>query len=122
MVTPIATKQQARNTASNEVTTRVWLNDCYGQEPDQTRADSRVLDLKDEHQNNDNSNDNIPKERSIEAAKISEGTSQEKKYVRTKDLASVIGKIQCTLAQFRRGALYIKQLQKLKDKEVASRG
>ncbi|KAA6360606.1 MAG: hypothetical protein EZS28_043867, partial [Streblomastix strix] len=45
-----------------------------------------------------------------------------KKYIRTRDLASVIGEIQYTKAQFKRGTLHTKQLLKLKDKEVASRG
>ncbi|KAA6370565.1 MAG: putative Transposon Ty3-I Gag-Pol polyprotein [Streblomastix strix] len=45
-----------------------------------------------------------------------------KKHEKTRNLASVIGEIQYTRAQFKRGALHTKQLQKLKDKEVASRG
>ncbi|KAA6369053.1 MAG: hypothetical protein EZS28_035418 [Streblomastix strix] len=45
-----------------------------------------------------------------------------KKHVRTRDLAFVIGDIQCTKAQYQRGALHNKQLQKLKDKEVSRRG
>ncbi|KAA6384971.1 MAG: hypothetical protein EZS28_019499, partial [Streblomastix strix] len=48
--------------------------------------------------------------------------AKRKKHVRTRDLASVIGEIQCTIAQFKRGTLHIKQLQRLNDKEVARRG
>ncbi|KAA6361890.1 MAG: hypothetical protein EZS28_042582, partial [Streblomastix strix] len=48
--------------------------------------------------------------------------AKRKNHVRTKDLASVIGEIQYTRAQFKRGALHLKQLQKLKDKKIASRG
>ncbi|KAA6390769.1 MAG: hypothetical protein EZS28_013706 [Streblomastix strix] len=48
--------------------------------------------------------------------------AKRKKHVRTRYLASVIGEIQYIRAQFKRGALHIKQLQKLKDKDVASRG
>ncbi|KAA6382617.1 MAG: hypothetical protein EZS28_021853, partial [Streblomastix strix] len=47
--------------------------------------------------------------------------AKRKKHARTRDLISVIGEIQYSRTQFKRGALHTKQLQKLKDKEVASR-
>ncbi|KAA6398993.1 MAG: hypothetical protein EZS28_005479 [Streblomastix strix] len=58
---------------------------------------------------------------SIKVTRASDGTNQ-KKHSRTRNLASVIGEIQYTKAQFKRGVLHTKMLQKLKDKEVASRG
>ncbi|KAA6365507.1 MAG: hypothetical protein EZS28_038965, partial [Streblomastix strix] len=63
-----------------------WLDDRNGQEPDQPHADRRVLGLAVEHENNDNINDNIPKERSVEATKASDGTSQENDECKNKGL------------------------------------
>ncbi|KAA6353051.1 MAG: hypothetical protein EZS28_051422, partial [Streblomastix strix] len=65
----------------------VWLDDRNGQEPDQSHADSRVLGLAVAHENNDNTNDNIPKERSVEATKASDGTNQEKEARKNKGLS-----------------------------------
>ncbi|KAA6362989.1 MAG: hypothetical protein EZS28_041484 [Streblomastix strix] len=48
--------------------------------------------------------------------------AKRKKHVGTKDLVLVIGEIHYSSAQFKRGALNNKQLQKLKDKEVTSKG
>ncbi|KAA6375878.1 MAG: hypothetical protein EZS28_028593, partial [Streblomastix strix] len=67
-----------RNIADNEDPTRVQLDDRNGQEPDLSHADSRVLGLAVDHENNDNANNNILKERSVEATKASDGSSQEK--------------------------------------------
>ncbi|KAA6361153.1 MAG: hypothetical protein EZS28_043322 [Streblomastix strix] len=46
--------------------------------------------------------------------------AKRKKHVRARDLASVFGEIQQTRAQFKRGEHHYKQLQMLKDKEIAS--
>ncbi|KAA6378855.1 MAG: hypothetical protein EZS28_025618, partial [Streblomastix strix] len=73
-----------RNITSNEDSTRVWLDDHNGQEPDQSHADSRVLGLAVEHESNDNVNDNISKERSLEIAKTSDGASQVKETHKNK--------------------------------------
>ncbi|KAA6367039.1 MAG: hypothetical protein EZS28_037433, partial [Streblomastix strix] len=67
-----------RNIADNEDPRRVWPDDRYGQEPYQSHAASRVPGLAVEHENNDNANDNIPKERCVETIRTSDGTSQEK--------------------------------------------
>ncbi|KAA6402742.1 MAG: hypothetical protein EZS28_001733 [Streblomastix strix] len=67
-----------RNITSNDDSTGVRMDDRHGQEPDQSHTDSRVLVSVAEHQINDNVNDNIPKEKSIEIAKTSDGTSQKK--------------------------------------------
>ncbi|KAA6357336.1 MAG: hypothetical protein EZS28_047137 [Streblomastix strix] len=75
-----------RDIASKKDSTRVWLDDHNGQEPDQHHADSRVLGLAMEHKNNDNINDIIPKEGSIEAIKASDGTSQGKETHKNKEL------------------------------------
>ncbi|KAA6359302.1 MAG: hypothetical protein EZS28_045171, partial [Streblomastix strix] len=75
-----------RNIADNEDHTRILLNDRNVQEPDQYHADNRVLRLAVEHENNDNVNDNIPKERSVEAVKTYDGTSQEKETRKNKGL------------------------------------
>ncbi|KAA6383593.1 MAG: hypothetical protein EZS28_020878 [Streblomastix strix] len=98
------------------------MDDRNGLEPDQSHADSRVLVLAVEHLINDYANGNISQERSLEIAKHLMELAKRKKHIRTSDLASVIGEIQYTKAQFKRGALHIKQLQKLKVKEIASRG
>ncbi|KAA6368826.1 MAG: hypothetical protein EZS28_035646, partial [Streblomastix strix] len=66
--------------------TRVWLDDRKGQEPDQSHSDSRVHGPTVKHENNDNVNDNIPKERSVEVTKTSERTSQEKETRKNKGL------------------------------------
>ncbi|KAA6369206.1 MAG: hypothetical protein EZS28_035268 [Streblomastix strix] len=89
-----------RDIASNDDSTGVWINDRNGQEPDQSHADSRVLGLAVEHESNDNVNDNISKERSLEIAKHLMKLTMRRKHERTRDLAS---------------------LQKLKNKEAASR-
>ncbi|KAA6389907.1 MAG: hypothetical protein EZS28_014569 [Streblomastix strix] len=75
-----------RDIASNDDSTGVWMDDRNGQVPDQSHADSRVLALAVEHQSNDNVNDNISKERSLEIAKTSDGTSQEKETRKKKGL------------------------------------
>ncbi|KAA6353977.1 MAG: hypothetical protein EZS28_050496, partial [Streblomastix strix] len=76
-----------RNITSNVDSTRVWIDDRNGQEPDQSYADSRVLGLAVEYQSNDNVDDNIPLERRIETAKTSDGTSQEKETRKNKKLS-----------------------------------
>ncbi|KAA6398222.1 MAG: hypothetical protein EZS28_006246 [Streblomastix strix] len=75
-----------RNTTSNEDSTRVWLDDRNGQEPDQSHADSRVFGLEVEHENNYNVNDNISKEGSVEVTKTSDGISDEKETRKNKGL------------------------------------
>ncbi|KAA6397162.1 MAG: hypothetical protein EZS28_007313 [Streblomastix strix] len=76
----------ARNIASNEEPTSVWLDDRNRQELNQHYADNRVLVLAVEHKNNDNINDNIPKQKNIEATKESDGSSQEKEAHKNKRL------------------------------------
>ncbi|KAA6393100.1 MAG: hypothetical protein EZS28_011377 [Streblomastix strix] len=61
-----------------------------GREPDQSHVDSRVLGLAVEYECNDNVNDNISKEKTLELAKTSNGTSQEKETRKNKGLG--IGK------------------------------
>ncbi|KAA6354993.1 MAG: hypothetical protein EZS28_049480, partial [Streblomastix strix] len=75
-----------RDLISNDDTTGVRMDDRNGQEPDQFHADSRVLGLAVEHEGNDNVNDNIPKERSLEIAKTPYKTSQEKEKRKNKGL------------------------------------
>ncbi|KAA6364055.1 MAG: hypothetical protein EZS28_040418 [Streblomastix strix] len=75
-----------RNITSNEDPRRVWLDDRKEQELDRPNVDIRVLGLAVEQKNNDNANDNIPKERSVEAIKTSDGTSQEKETRKNKRL------------------------------------
>ncbi|KAA6393561.1 MAG: hypothetical protein EZS28_010909 [Streblomastix strix] len=48
--------------------------------------------------------------------------ARRKKHIRTRNLVFAIGEIQYTRVQFKRGTLYIKQHQKLKNKDVASWG
>ncbi|KAA6396729.1 MAG: hypothetical protein EZS28_007742 [Streblomastix strix] len=72
--------------SSNQDSTRVWLDDRNGKKSNQSRADSIVLRLAVEHQDNDIENDNIPKEASVEAAKKSDGISQEKETRKNKGL------------------------------------
>lgn len=62
------------------------MDDRNGQEPDQSHADSRVLGLAVEHESNDNVNNNVSKERSLEITKASNGTSQEKETRKNKGL------------------------------------
>ncbi|KAA6374298.1 MAG: hypothetical protein EZS28_030174, partial [Streblomastix strix] len=76
-----------RNITSNEDSSRVLLDDRNGQEPDQCHANSRVLVLAVEHQNNGNVNDTIPKKRSAEIAKTSDGACQEKETRKNKGLS-----------------------------------
>ncbi|KAA6403119.1 MAG: hypothetical protein EZS28_001348 [Streblomastix strix] len=75
-----------RDIVSNQHFIGVRMDDRNGQEPDQSHADNRVLGLAVEHQSIDNLNDNISKERSLEIAKISDGTSQEKETRKNKGL------------------------------------
>ncbi|KAA6400220.1 MAG: hypothetical protein EZS28_004253 [Streblomastix strix] len=75
-----------RDIVSNDDTTGVWMDDRNGQEPDQSHADSRVLGLAVEHESNDNVNNNVSKERSLEITKASNGTSQEKETRKNKGL------------------------------------
>ncbi|KAA6355233.1 MAG: hypothetical protein EZS28_049240, partial [Streblomastix strix] len=75
-----------RDVANNDDSTGVRTDYRNGQEPDQSHADSRVLGLAVESQSNYNVNDNIPKERSVEAIKTSDGTSQEKEARKNKGL------------------------------------
>ncbi|KAA6376097.1 MAG: hypothetical protein EZS28_028376, partial [Streblomastix strix] len=75
-----------RDIASNDDSTGVWMDNRNGQELDQSHADSGVLGLAVEHENNDNANDNIPKERNLEMAKTSDGTSLEKEARKNKGL------------------------------------
>ncbi|KAA6361464.1 MAG: hypothetical protein EZS28_043009 [Streblomastix strix] len=76
----------ARDTISNDDTTGVWMDDRNGREPDQSNADSGVLELAVEHESNDNVNNNVSKERSLEITKASNGTSQEKETRKNKGL------------------------------------
>ncbi|KAA6380500.1 MAG: hypothetical protein EZS28_023973 [Streblomastix strix] len=47
--------------------------------------------------------------------------AKRKKHVKTRESASVIGEIQYTRAQFKRGTLFVKQIQKLMDKVIDKR-
>ncbi|KAA6375518.1 MAG: hypothetical protein EZS28_028955 [Streblomastix strix] len=66
--------------------TRSWKDTRNRQKPDQSYADSGVLGLAVEHENNNNVNDNIPKERSVEAIKTFDKTSEEKETRKNKGL------------------------------------
>lgn len=70
----------------NEDSIRVWLNDRNGQEPVKHRTDGRVLGQILKHKKNDNSNDNILKDKSVAVIKKSNGTSQEKETRKNKSL------------------------------------
>ncbi|KAA6387650.1 MAG: hypothetical protein EZS28_016821 [Streblomastix strix] len=75
-----------RNITSNEDSTKVLLDNRNGKEQDQPYSDSRILVLALEHKNHDNVNDNISKEESIEATKISVGIRQKKEKRKNKGL------------------------------------
>ncbi|KAA6360535.1 MAG: hypothetical protein EZS28_043938, partial [Streblomastix strix] len=75
-----------RDTVSNNDTIGVRMDDRNGQEPDQSHADSRVHGLAVEHKSNDNVNNNVSKERSLEITKTLNGTSQEKETCKNKGL------------------------------------
>ncbi|KAA6399823.1 MAG: hypothetical protein EZS28_004650 [Streblomastix strix] len=77
---------KTRNIANNIDLTRVWQDDRNGQELDQSDADSRVHVLALKYEKNDNINDNILKERSLEITKIFDVTSQEKEAPKNKKL------------------------------------
>ncbi|KAA6385607.1 MAG: hypothetical protein EZS28_018866 [Streblomastix strix] len=62
----------------NEDSVIIWLDNCNGQEHDQPNADSGALRQVVKYKNKDTGNDNILKDKSTEATKVSEEISQEK--------------------------------------------
>ncbi|KAA6401077.1 MAG: hypothetical protein EZS28_003398 [Streblomastix strix] len=111
-----------RNIISNDDSTRIWMDDCNQLEHDKP---SQILEFLGWQWNMRTMTMQTTTSRRrgvLKQLRHLMELAKRKKYVRTKDLALVIGEIQCTRAQFKRGTLHLIKIQKQKDKKVTGRG